>query len=657
MGQDKLKVRGVCCLKKNKIKETSILHNLPILIKQAFKIKKSQLPWTKAITAGLCSGIPVFIGLLLGNFQYGLIAGIGSFTYLYVFHIPYAQRAKKLFFVLIGLSLSVGLGTLVAPFPFVAAITVGLIGAIATFIFGSLKVTGPAAIFFVLGFAMSSGMTVDPSLAPLRAGLVFSGGVLSFFAGMLGFVQEPHGPEMIAVKKSYQSLANYIDSVGTDFLDEARLNLVSALKSADAILLAGYVSWRNPDPYKRLLLLQEHAHFLFLSILEHVEEKNAKLAPELAASIHTIAHAIGNKYKSNEWIIGPVEHYNEDEQRILTQILAAISIMNEPLTTVTQEIQLSKPSAKAVFRSTFNKDSIVLFTAIRFGIILTLASVIAYSFDFNRSYWITLSCAAVMSGSTILSTFHRAIQRSIGTVVGILIASLILSFQPDGFIIVIATVILTALTELAIVLNYGIAAFFITPNALLIAERASPLQPASFLTSARMIDVLIGCSIGLIGILLISRKKASRSLPALLAATIRSERQFILMLFSEQKTDADSKHFLEAGSMQTKLTNLSLVYKTAHEEIPAKAGLLDSLRSAIFSVEYLGYLLKSCQRYPHRPILSTEDLVQMKKRFEAMEIAAEQHRPLVKGPIPELKGFSKLHKEINHLQDALQSIH
>lgn len=67
------------------------------IIKGAFAIKKNPLPWPRAICAGICSATPIIIGLLLGNFQYGLIAGIGGFAYLYVWNEPYPQRAKKIF--------------------------------------------------------------------------------------------------------------------------------------------------------------------------------------------------------------------------------------------------------------------------------------------------------------------------------------------------------------------------------------------------------------------------------------------------------------------------------------------------------------------------------------------------------------------------------
>ena len=144
--------------------------------KQAFVLKNNPFPWVKAFCAGLCAAIPVFIGLLLGNFEYGLTSGIGAFTFLYMFNQPFAQRAKKLFFVMIGLSLCVGLGTILAPYPLAATIMMGIIGALVIFIFGALKITGPSAVFFILCYEMATGMPIDPSLAPLRAGLVFLGG-------------------------------------------------------------------------------------------------------------------------------------------------------------------------------------------------------------------------------------------------------------------------------------------------------------------------------------------------------------------------------------------------------------------------------------------------------------------------------------------------
>ena len=81
----------------------------------------------------------------------------------------------------------------------------GIIGATAIFIFGALRITGPSAIFFVLVFAMTTGMPVHPELAPLRAGLVFLGGTLSWMIAMIGWFFNPHGPETGVVKRVYRT--------------------------------------------------------------------------------------------------------------------------------------------------------------------------------------------------------------------------------------------------------------------------------------------------------------------------------------------------------------------------------------------------------------------------------------------------------------------
>ena len=104
-----------------------------------------------------------------------------------------------------------------------------------------------------------------------------------------------------------------------------------------------------------------------------------------------------------------------------------------------------------------------------------------------------LSCVAVLSGATIVATYHRAIQRGIGTIIGILIASLILARHPSGYILAFFILLLTFITELFIVKNYGLAALFFTPNALLMAESTSQGSFSfSYFASARLIDVLIG---------------------------------------------------------------------------------------------------------------------------------------------------------------------
>lgn len=630
----------------------------PTLLKtmqQAFQLKKNPLPWPKAITAGICSGIPVLIGLSAGNLQYGMLAGIGSFSYLYVANIPYAQRAKKLFFVMVGLALAVGLGTWVAPHPLTSAFLVGLIGAMVTFLFGAYNVQGPAAIFFVLAFSLSTGMPLDPSAAPLRTGLVFLGGTLAWILGMMGWVRNPHGPETTAVRRVYQELAAYIDSVGSRKAQEGRQRLVPVLKAAEETLSAGQVSWQRSEQYQRLLLLNDQANAIFLDVLEYSEKTGDKLPPQIGRSVRSIAGSLNEKRKRKEWHIQVEETEEEDKtiQRLQANVREANDILSDPFPPDPSQNEI-RLSLWAVLGGSFDKNSIVFLTSIRYGLILAVAAIVAYSFELNRSYWVTLSCAAVMSGATIIATFHRAIQRSIGTLVGIMVATIILAAQPHGLIIAVLIMLLTALTELAIVLNYGLAAFFITPNALILADSMGQNHSLSFFASARMTDVIIGCVIGLVGTLLIGRRKASSLLPHLIAKTIRSQQQYLLTLFSDHRKNLELKQSLERRKMQTNLSNLKIVYTTATGEIPSNKTKLEYMWPVIFSIEQVGYLLESCLKSSRCPILPDTTLSQLLLVFETMAKSAEQKALLGKKQIPEINGFPQLEKEIRELQDALQ---
>jgi uncharacterized membrane protein YccC len=221
---------------------------------QAFKLKKTPLPWVKAFSAGLCASVPIMIAVLVGEFSYGLLASIGSFTYIYMFNEPYALRAKKLFFVMVGLSLTVGMGTLFAPYPYLLAIIVALTGAVITFIFGVLRIPGPAAIFFVLAFTIATSMKLDPSQALTRSWFVLLGGLLSWIVAMFGWFFNPRGPETNALKQLYMQLASFFEAVGTDNFSKARHATLMRIKEVETIIHAGYISWDKSDFVQKALL-------------------------------------------------------------------------------------------------------------------------------------------------------------------------------------------------------------------------------------------------------------------------------------------------------------------------------------------------------------------------------------------------------------------
>lgn len=627
------------------------------IIKQSMAVNKKPFPWLKAFCAGIAAALPVIIGLLFGNLEYGLLAGMGGFTYLYVFNIPYAQRAKKLVFVILGMCLVSVLGTLSAPYPLAIAILMGIIGAAAIFIFGALRITGPSAIFFVLVFLMTTGMPIQPELAPLRAALVFLGGTLSWMIAMFGWFFNPYAPETRVVQRVYLELAAFFDSVGTNKFSISRHRVMSVLKEAEETLAAGYIPWRTTDLFNRLYVLNDHANQIFLYVLENFSDSHSNFPPELGQTIREMAQSLDHKKKGESFSKKILQPSVMDEKvaQLFTIVYDADAIMNEPTSKINQTIRISKPSFKTIFMGAFDKHSIVFITAIRFGVITTIAAIIAFQFAFVRSYWVPLSCVAVLSGSTIVATYHRAIQRGLGTIMGILIASFILAMHPDGYIIAFFVLLLTFITELFIVKNYGLAALFFTPNALLMAESTSQGSFSfSYFASARLIDVLIGISIGLIGVWLVGRRSASSRLPHLITKTIRSQAQFLIILFSDQGEGFIASESRELRKMRTNIINLITLYTTAAGEIPVNQKAVEYYWPVIFSIEHLGYLLENCSRTEERPILSDETLSQLLYICETMANATARKRSPSLKTVPNIEAFPSIQSEIISLQKSLQ---
>ncbi|MBS4194291.1 FUSC family protein [Lederbergia citri] len=626
----------------------------PSIIKQALQVNKKPFPWIKAFRAGLAAALPVMIGLAFGHLQYGLIAGLGGFAYLYVFNIPYAQRAKKIFLVVLGLTLVSYLGTISAPYPLAVAVLMGIIGAVSVFIFGALRIAGPSAIFFILVFALTTGMPINPNEAFLRAGLVFLSGSLSWMIAMIGWIFNPHGPETGVVTRVYLQLAELLDSVGTNSFTATKHRVMEVLNESEETLSAGYIPLRTTDRFNRLYLLNMYANELFITVVENFSNANDMLPKELGESIRMMANSLNKRgNRENKRILQP-ENMEMQVSQLFTTIYNADAVLNEPISKVKKSIQFDKASLKTIFMGAFDKNSIVLITSVRIGVITAIAAIIAYQFGFIRSYWIPLSCVAVMSGATIVTTFHRAIQRFLGTAIGIAIAGFILSFNPSGFVIVLLILVLTFITELFIVKNYGLAVLFFTPNALLIAESTSQgVFSFSYFAQARFIDIVIGSAIGLLGVYIVGSKSASSRIPHLLSKTLRSQAQFLMVLFSDQGEGFNARKSSERIKMRTNLSNLETLYNTATGELPPNREALDYYWPILFSTKHLGYLLENCSRESNRPILSHEKLAQILFAFETMANAAARNVSAKQIEIPEIEGYPSIQREIQFLQKEL----
>lgn len=126
--------------------------------------------------------------------------------------------------------------------------------------------------------------------------------------------------------------------------------------------------------------------------------------------------------------------------------------------------------------------------------------ILQYLLGLERGYWVTLSCAAVMTAVTFKQVWIRQTQRILGTFVGVSFAYWLLhyTFTPLEFAILMMT--LMFFSELIVVRNYALAMVFLTPYSTYLAEAASFMNyDPDLIIKARLLDITIGSFIGLIG--------------------------------------------------------------------------------------------------------------------------------------------------------------
>lgn len=346
--------------------------------------------------------------------------------------------------------------------------------------------------------------------------------------------------------------------------------------------------------------------------------------------IELLPKALDNKFKDIEIIIKRIQN-----------------IINNPIN-IDKKLKIKKPSFRTKLRKGFNKDSLVFINALRYGVVLSISMVIAYLYPFDKPHWIPLSCAAVMLGSTVMSTISRTIQRSIGTIIGLFLAMVIINIQPKGLLVVFLIIVLIVFIDLYIAKNYVIATILITAYTIVMSEIPTRTGEITQFVSTRILNIVLGSLIGLIGTYIMTRRSASNRLLDLLVTLIQSQFDLIIMLASNEENLQSANE-----KMNLNLMNLKLAYNTALGEFPHNQEGLDNLWPAIYSLNQIAYLLNQrCEQKIYINI-SKEKLAQLLLVFEKI-INAIKKQELVKPIlIPHTEEMPILINEINNLQEAL----
>jgi len=142
----------------------------------------------------------------------------------------------------------------------------------------------------------------------------------------------------------------------------------------------------------------------------------------------------------------------------------------------------------------------VVFDSVVIGAFVGISLALAQALQLERPYWVPVSCLAVIQGASLRAVWTKQVHRIVGTGIGLLVAWALLMLPLDKWSVSLLMMLLAFTIETLIVRHYGLAAIFVTPMTIFLAEAAHLGQGSpDAMLQARLFDTVLGSVVGLLG--------------------------------------------------------------------------------------------------------------------------------------------------------------
>jgi len=157
-----------------------------------------------------------------------------------------------------------------------------------------------------------------------------------------------------------------------------------------------------------------------------------------------------------------------------------------------------------------NLESLGFRRALRSAIVVFLSVIIYHVFSLTQGYWVTMTATIVVQ-STVGATLRKSFQRFLGTLLGVMIASLLLLWTHNRFLIEILVIIFLFCTYFfnpySNLINYGFVMIPLSIMVVFLIALTNPEKINAGIVYARFYDTTIGAALGILGSFLLFPNK------------------------------------------------------------------------------------------------------------------------------------------------------
>lgn len=495
--------------------------------------KRETVPWGRAARTGIAIVTPVTIGMLAGNVVPTVLCSLGAMSLSFSDKGgPYRTRLARFATVIVSGATGFLLGGSVYGHGAVTVAMVMAAGLVSSLMSRISAIASTAALQFLLYTVVSSGISFGPIPVWMPSMLYAIGGIWTAALSLATGIGRTNAPQQALIADVYRRLADLLEASRVDTAradervrrtDSARQDFTTAMNAAyDAVLTRREQSGGRENRYNRLTAMLNSATPIVEAALTVV--RDGRLIPaEIPAAVAEIGRAIEfpsarARIRSGRTALpNPVSFIQgrPDSRRPATIELPRIDTSAPALEVLEAGIRQAKSvlsgkapadddprRGRAGFRSWWNKFRVALiggretwWQTVRLIVCLGVADAVGQMLGLERSFWVVLSVAVVMKPD-FGSVFARAVQRTLGTVVGVAIGAAVVALVPVGPWTLLPIAFFAFMLPISIRRNYGMLATFVTPLIVLMLDQIH--HNAQTLVEYRLIDTAIGCAIVLL---------------------------------------------------------------------------------------------------------------------------------------------------------------
>lgn len=494
----------------------------PLPLRSTVRLRRPVDIWHKpALSAVAALAIPDLTLFFLDRLDLILYTSAGAMCALYSHGLPYAARARTLLWVVLGMVGSLGIALTAASLTTSAALLVvgaSLLAAVHKMVCDATRIGPPANI--ILTFITASAFFVPQRLGqvPQHMAVALGAGGLAWLVCMAPALMRPQGPERIAVARALEAAAGLL---------RTREEPAGVAQARHATAAAVNAAW----------------HTLFLVPVHTPARAAARAGLErlLVRAESVLGHdgrsAAGEAERLGTWA------RELRSGRPLPRV-ALSAVQAEELVGVAEEVREpwqpapGRPRGVRAVLARLAPGSPLLPIGARVAAGCVLAGWVSMAIGVGHPYWAVVTAASIYQANTTLS-WQRALQRTLGNLLGLLLYTALLPLTHLGELAMIALALVFQLgAEACITRNYWLGSVCVTPMALLLTEFGGRL-PAGTLIADRWIDTVVGAVVGLACCVLITNRRAANRIEVALGRVAAAETAALRLLAARTDPGAD----------------------------------------------------------------------------------------------------------------------